>query len=304
MQPTPTMQALLETLEREDGALPDPTAMPPSDGRALAAMINARWNTDLPDVARVETVMHGGLPARRITPHEDTGTDAILHIHGGGWAFCSALTHESAARRLAVSCGAVVVTPEYRLAPEAPFPAGLDDCMRAWKACDPSRRWSVAGDSAGANLSLALMLRLIAEGAQLPVCALLFYGVYGADFTTPSYLDCADGPGLTRDKMRRFWDWYVPESARDDPLAAPLLADDAALSALPPLYLNAAEIDPLRSESEILASRLRAFGRDDPFDLVDGVVHGFMQMGNALPEAREAFSQAGVAFKRIRAAEG
>lgn len=296
--PSKTMRAVLERLAAEDRGLGDPTLLSAQAGRALANLANLRWNEDLPPVAQSRTLMHAGLPARLVVPENDAGTDTILHIHGGGWAFCSAATHEGAARRLANATGAQVLTIEYGLAPEHPYPRGLDDIMAAWRVRDRARRWSVAGDSAGANLALAAMLRLHAEGGELPAQALLFYGVYGADFATPSYVELADGPGLTRAKMQRYWDWYAPAAFRDRPTVAPLAADDAALAALPPLYLNAAALDPLRSDTEMLAERLRALGRDDPFDLIGGVVHGFMQMGSALPEARDAFVRAGTVFKK------
>ncbi|WFE76695.1 alpha/beta hydrolase [Roseinatronobacter sp. S2] len=296
--PSDTMRAVLARLAHEDRELADPTTLDPQQGRTLAALANLRWNEDLPEMADARNVMHaGGLPARWVVPANDNGRDAILHVHGGGWAFCSPITHEGAARRLAVACGCPVLTFDYRKSPEHPWPAGLDDVIDAWHARDPARRWSIAGDSAGANLALCAMLRLIAEGAALPAQALLFYGVYGADFETASYVANAAGPGLTRAKMQRYWDWYAPQDLRSDPEIAPLLADDPAIAALPPLYLNAATLDPLLSDSENLVARLRALGRDDPFDKVDGVVHGFMQMGLVLPEAREAFARAGKVFR-------
>ncbi len=291
------MKAVLDRLMVEDAGLLDPTTLSSEAGHALAALSNLRWNRDLPDVAEARTVMIDDMPARYIVPHDDCGTDAILHVHGGGWAFCSAATHEGAARRLAIETAAPVLTFEYRLAPENPYPCGLEDVLDVWQARDRNRRWSMAGDSAGANLALAAMLRLQEEGGELPATGLLFYGVYGADFTTPSYRDFADGPGLTRAKMQRFWDWYAPKDVRHLPSVAPLQADDTQLRALPPLYLNAAGLDPLRSETEALAERLRPLGRDDHFDLFQGVVHGFMQMGSLLPEAQNAFALAGRYFK-------
>jgi acetyl esterase len=292
------MHTVLARLAAEDAGLPDPTTFPPQQGRALAALTNARWNLDLPEMAEARTLLHAGLPARLMIPPNDAGREAILNLHGGGWAFGSALSHEGAARRLAIACRAPVLTVEYRLAPEHPWPAGLDDTVAAFRATDGSRRWSMAGDSAGANLALCAMIRLLAEGAPLPAQALLFYGVFGADFTTPSYVGQADGPGLTRDKMRRYWDMYAPALSRGNPEIAPLAADDATLRALPPLYLNAAELDPLRSDTERLEARLRALGRTDPCDIVPGVVHGFMQMGTCLPEAVRAFERAGEVFRQ------
>lgn len=297
-EPSASMKAVLERLIVEDEGLVDPTTLPSDAGRALANLTNLRWNEALPDVAEARTVMIDDMLARYIVPHDDCGTDAILHVHGGGWAFCSVATHEGAARRLAIQSRAPVLTFEYRLAPEHPYPCALEDLLDIWQARDRKRRWGIAGDSAGANLALAGMLRLLEEGGDLPSCAMLFYGVYGADFTTPSYQEFANGPGLTRGKMQRFWDWYAPEDIRHLSSVTPLRADDLQLRALPPLYLNAAELDPLRSDTDALIHRLRALGRDDRFDLFQGVVHGFMQMAAELPEAQSAFDLAGEFFKQ------
>ncbi len=296
---SPSMAAVVEWLAKEDAGVGDPTLMAPSQARAVAELTNRRWNSDLPEMADAQTVVHAGMAARWVVPENDRGTEAILHVHGGGWALCSPATHEGAARQLANACACPVLTIEYRLAPEDQFPAGLHDVLSAWRARSPDRRWSIAGDSAGANLGLAAMLAMIAAGDELPACGLLFYGVYGADFDTESYIRNAAGPGLTRDKMMRYWGWYAPEEARDDPLVAPLTADDDALRALPPLYLNAAELDPLLFDSEALSRRLLTLGRTDVFDRVPGVVHGFMQMSSVLPEAREAFEKAGNVFSKI-----
>ncbi len=298
------MRKLLERLAVEDGELPDPTLLLPQHGRTLVALTSDRWNGSLPDVAESRTVIHDGKPALRITPWNDRSTDAILYVHGGGWSFCSPLTHESVARRLAISCACPVLVPGYRLAPEHPWPAGLQDVLSAWSARPANRRWSMGGDSAGANLALATMLRLAGEKSALPASGLLFYGVYGASFDTESYLAYADGPWLSRAKMMRFWDWYAPAGLRANPEVAPLAASDDALAALPPLYLNSAALDPLLSDTERLVARLRAIGRDDIHDRFNGVVHGFMQMGNSLSEARTAFGKSGAAFRRLTANQG
>ena len=127
---------------------------------------------------------------------------------------------------------------------------------------------------------------------------LLFYGAFGADFTTQSYGQFAEGPGLTRGKMQRYWDWYcADEDARRNPLAAPLHADDNVLRALPPLYLLAAGIDPLLSDTLLFADRLKAVGRNDPLTVVPGVTHGFLQNTNELAAAREALAAAGEAAR-------
>lgn len=298
----PEMRAVLDRLLAEDGPVPDPTTLPPEEGRALSEAANRRWNNGEPAMAQLirrDTPL-GGM-ANIYLPESDRGGDAILFIHGGGWAFCSAATHDGAARQLAEACGAAVVSFDYRLAPEHPYPAGLEDCLTIWAARHdilPGRRWSVAGDSAGANLAVATMLRL--QGRDLPASGLLFYGVYDADFDSPSYVEIADGPGLTRGKMQRYWDWYAPRDTRiADPCLTPARAPDAALRALPPLYLNAAELDPLRSDSEAFVARLSALGRRDPYDLIPGVIHGFMQMSLWLPQSAAAYLRAGDVFRHL-----
>ena len=306
-QPSPEMAAILARLAEEDAGLPDPTLLPAAEGRAQAAWSNRRWNRDLPQMARVtEAVVQGpgGPLACRILQPRGIPRGTILYLHGGGWAFCDRDTHDRATRLLAQEAGAVVVSAEYRLAPEHPFPAGLQDAAAIWAALSAGqppfeglrRPLALSGDSAGANIALGLLLDRATPQAD---CALLFYGVYGADFTTPSYSAFAEGPGLTRAKMQRYWDWYAPAGLRADSRLCPLMAPDAALAALPPLYLNAAEIDPLRSDTERLYARLMALGRADRFRLHGGVVHGFMQMSLELEEARRALADAGAAFRTL-----
>ncbi|WP_269585882.1 alpha/beta hydrolase [Roseibium sp. Sym1] len=308
--PSKRMRWVLDRLAVEDAGLGDPTLLPAAEGRALAAHTNARWNCDLPDLAgrglSIPASDGHAISGRLLSPENADGL--IIFIHGGGWAFCSMETHERAARLLAVEAGAHVLTFDYRLAPESPFPAGLTDCRTVWNAvtsghpdlsgCSGPR--ALAGDSAGANLALALLLMLQEEKAPRPDAALLFYGVYDADFETTSYRDHEEGPGLTRAKMMRYWDWYASgPGIRTDPLVSPLRASDSALKNLPPLYLSAAAIDPLRSDTENLVHRLRSLGRTDPYSLYPGVVHGFMQMSLELPEARKAAREAGRAFREL-----
>lgn len=306
-RPTAEMQAVLDRLAVEDAGLPDPTTLAPAAGRAQAARANRRWNRDLPELAVEIVTIPGGagqdMVCRLYRP-ESCGPGAVLHLHGGGFAFCDLDTHERASRLLALSCGVPVLACDYRLAPEHPYPAGLDDCRAAWRALRDGRfdlggPLAVAGDSAGANLAVALMLAEAAEHHPLPDAGLLFYGVFGADFSTPSYLGFANGPGLTRNKMIRYWDWYAPPDLRRSPLVAPIEATDEQLLGLPPLYVTAAGIDPLRSEAEAFHARLTALGRGDLFRLHEGVVHGFMQMSLVLEEARTAFAEAGNAFRTL-----
>lgn len=296
-----------------EGPAPDVTLMEPSVGRAEAERANARWNLDLPDMAATidltvpadPALDAGAVPLRLLVSH-GARPGLILYVHGGGFAYCSPATHERCARLLAVEAGIAVALPDYRLAPEHAFPAGLRDvvsCVRhamplvAAHGVQPGPLF-LAGDSAGANLAVAAMLD---GGAATIAGALLFYGVYDADFDSESYRFFAEGPGLTRGKMQRYWNWYVADLAlRADPLAAPAKAGDDMLASLPPLHLVAAGIDPLLSDSIAFAGRLAALGRPERLTVVPGVVHGFMQMSLLLPEARAALADAG-AFIRARA---
>lgn len=296
----PEMRAVLARLAQEDGPQPDPTTLPPAEGRALAEQQNRRWNTGTPAMAVTVAETRAGR-AHIYRPAHDAGSEAILYIHGGGWLLCSAATHEDAARQLAQETGAIVVTFDYRLAPEHPYPAALEDCLAFWAAREeiaPGRVWSVSGDSAGANLAVAMMIRL--DGRDLPRRGLLFYGVYAADFESESYVEIANGPGLTRDKMRRYWDFYAAEAKRADICVTPASAPDAVLAKLPPLYLNAAEIDPLRSDSTAFFARLSSLRSGDVYDIIPGVIHGFMQMSRWLPQSVEAYRRAGEDFRTSR----
>lgn len=315
---SPAMQALLAKVVAETGPMPDPTLLPPAEGRALAEDSNRRWNADLPDMADVSEVWvraDAGLGSaacrmRILTPHNADG-GIFLFVHGGGFAFCSPETHERCARVLANETGMVMAMPDYRLAPENPFPAGLLDVVACLRALLSGAVQDVApgpvfigGDSAGANLSLASMLHEVQQGRNLPAGGLLFYGNYAGDLRGPSYTRFENGPGLTVVRMRRYWDWYAAgQEIQDNPLACPLAAKDDALALLPPLYLMAAGVDPLFSDTETLHTRLTALGRVDDFDIVPGVTHGFLQNTLDLEAAREALRTAGIAARRMKAAQ-
>ncbi|TPE49526.1 alpha/beta hydrolase fold domain-containing protein [Amaricoccus solimangrovi] len=293
-----------------DAATGDPTLLPPSEGRALAARRDGWWNRDLLEMARAEDLEIPADPelgtpavtARLIVP-ETARPGLLVYVHGGGFAFGSPASHDRCARVLALETGLPALLPDYRLAPEHPFPAGLHDTIATLRAAPGLARAAglapggtvVAGDSAGANLALAALLSEIADGRPVPAeAAALFYGVFDADFESPSYRAFRDGPGLTRDKMRRYWNWYLPDpEARATPLAAPARAAAPALAALPPVFLLAAGVDPLLSDTLVLAERLGV----EPV-VVPGVTHGFLQMSRDLPQARDALAAAAAFIRK------
>jgi acetyl esterase len=188
---------------------------------------------------------------------------------------------------------------DYRLAPENPFPAPLDDTMAAiafvragglGDAVDASRL-ALAGDSAGATLALAAMLRLRDEGAPMPAAAALFYGCYAPIFDTPSHKAFGEGYLLTSVNMRWYWTNYLGGTLEAPPaLAAPL---HARLEGLPPLHLSAAGLDPLRDDTSRLATRLAEAGVPFSYEHVPGVVHGCLRMTRRLGPARDLIRSAG-----------
>jgi acetyl esterase len=311
----PDMAALMARVAAEDGPAVDASLLPPAEGRKLVRETGQRWR--LPAVATrwsgevcVPADPALGSAEVRCLVHIPLGEirGTILFVHGGGFAFSDPERHSRCATLLAEAAGMAVVLPDYRLAPEDPYPAGLLDTVATLQALErqpdlfglDAAPIVLAGDSAGANLALASLMHPGGRAVSGIAGATLFYGVYTADFTTPSYRRFFNGPGLTTPKMQRYWDWYVPDpGARHDPLAAPVLAEDAVLAALPPLYLTAAGVDPLLSDTLLLHARLQAIGRRDPLHVEPGVVHGYLQMSNSLEAARRTLQMAGDAARRM-----
>lgn len=295
------MQALWDWMVAQDTGLPEPTTLPPPTGRALADMIAIRLRGETrADVLSFETLdgPAGPLGVKIVAPPgPPKGT--ILYLHGGGWCFGNLETHDGVLRDLAAQTGRTVVAPDYRLAPEHPYPAGLDDCAAAWRWLRTRlgesrfpRPVAFAGDSAGAHLAMTLTLRE-QQGGVAPDALIFLYGVFGADFDTPSYRRFAQGYGLTRERMINLFRWYAPAPDLRDPLLVPLAASDAALARLPPIYLNAAGLDPLLCDTLALVARLERIGHPHRFALHEGLHHGFHQMSARLPAARAAAAMVG-----------
>jgi acetyl esterase len=230
----------------------------------------------------------------------------LVYIHGGGFVWNSIDTHDRLMREYAAQAGCAVIGPDYALSPEAPFPQALEECAAVlrWVATqgaawglDPARI-VVGGDSAGANLAMgaALLLRETDPGLKLSGL-LLNYGVFDADLDTPSYREFADGYFLTREKMRFYFDCYLPRGAdRLNPLASPLRAD---LRGLPPVVLAIAELDVLASENHAMAEKLRAAGVGVESRVFPGTAHGFLRAANHVRAARDATAMGADWLKRI-----
>ena len=193
---------------------------------------------------------------------------------------------------MANATGLRVASLDYRMAPEHPFPAPLDDCVTAasWLidhgmelGIDPERL-ALAGDSAGGNLSLATLLALRDRSQPLPQTAALIYGAFSADLDSPSHQAFGGGEYvLSTPTMQWFWDHYVPDRAqRDQPLVSPLKGD---LRGLPALYVSAAELDPLAGRQRAVGRQLALAGVDFDYRLWRGVCHACIMMSRMLPAA-------------------
>jgi acetyl esterase len=224
-------------------------------------------------------------PARKAGP-------PVLFLHGGGWAICGVETHHELAAQLAGDTGRLVASVEYRLAPEHPFPAPLDDCRDAarWLAAHTGDAGVVvAGDSSGGNLAAGLALAALRD-ATLPriVLQVLLYPVLDDDFTTGSYGTRGDGRfGLSAAQMQWYWDSYAPtEHARRDPLAAPGKAAD--LRGVAPAFIGVGDLDPLLDEARSYAERMAEAGVPVELHVYRGGFHGFHSFREVLDLAAEA----------------
>lgn len=251
-------------------------------------------------VARVEDrtipTADGPLPVRIYTPDAPVPLPVLVWFHAGGWTVGNVETGDALCRTLARGAGCLVVSVEYRLAPEHPFPAALHDAEGAirWLAAHVGEwggdgtRLAVGGESAGANLATVAAMRLRDAGDAPLVAQLLAYPV--TDYHrpgTPSYTAYADGYFLTRASMEWFWANYLPDGVSPtDPHVAPLRAGDVA--GLPPAVVITAEYDPLRDEGEAYAERLRAAGVPTLLRRYSGMIHCFLDMTGALDRGRTA----------------
>ena len=267
-----------------------------------------------PEVAKVEdrTVPGSGpdIPVRIYTPAGSGPFPALAWYHGGGWVVGNLETADGTARHLTVETGCVVVSVDYRLAPEAKFPAASNDCYAAtkWIAqnassinVDPSRI-AVGGDSAGGNLAAVVSLMAKDRGGPSITFQILVYPVTARDFSTGSYRQNADGYLLTLDAMKWYWNHYLSSDAdASNPYAAPSVAKD--LSGLPPALVITAEFDPLRDEGEIFAQHLQAAGVPTICSRYDGMIHGFFGMPAVIDKGKQAISEAAAALKQSFAAK-
>jgi len=240
----------------------------------------------------------GEIPIRLYYPAGDQPFAVLVYFHGGGWVIGDLDTHHGICHALAKTNGCLVVSVDYRLAPEYRHPAAVEDAYAAtnWIAensdiiqADPNRL-AVGGDSAGGHL--AAVVALMARDRKGPRIDLqvLIYPITDCNFDTPSYIKNKEGYLLTRDLMKWFWSRYLKtEEVADHPYVSPLRAAD--FGNLPPAFVLTAEYDPLRDEGEAYGKRMQAAGVKVALSRYDGMIHGFLRMSARLDKAKAAFDE-------------
>ena len=244
------------------------------------------------------------IPIRIYTPAGNPPFPIVVFFHGGGWVVGNLEAADSICRTLANQVGCIVVSVDYRLAPEHKFPAAVEDAYTAteWVAKNAAsfqgdpERIAVGGDSAGGNL--AAVVALMSRDRNFPslVYQLLFYPATQYGFDTDSHRQNGKDYLLTIELLVWFWHHYLSSAADgQNPHASPLLADN--LSNLPPALIITAEYDPLRDEAEAYGNRLQDAGVSVKMTRYDGTIHGFVGMANVLDQGQEALAEAAAALK-------
>ncbi|MEU6604343.1 alpha/beta hydrolase [Streptomyces shenzhenensis] len=288
--------------------------LPPAEGRKAVDEVQS-GEIEKPAIDEEWITVSGGptgtVRARIVRPAGAAGTlPVILYIHGAGWVFGNAHTHDRLVRELAVGAHAAVVFPEYDLSPEARYPVAIEQnfAVARWvveqgatKDLDGTRL-AVAGDSVGGNMSAALTLMAKERGGIPLVQQVLFYPVTDASFDTGSYHQFATGYFLRRDGMQWFWNQYTTDEAeRAQITASPLRATTEQLQGLPPALVITGEADVLRDEGEAYAAKLRAAGVPVTAVRFQGIIHDFVML-NALRETHAAETAIALAVRTLHAA--
>lgn len=282
-------------IEFSDANAPHPRIyeLPPEEGRALLEKVQEspvdKLPVDIEDL-KVDTGQWGSINVRFVRPEGNTDKlPVIFYIHGAGWVFGSAQTHDKLIRELAVRTNSVVVFPEYSRSPEAKYPTAIEQSyavlqklseLAESKGLDLTEL-AVAGDSVGGNMATVMTI-LTKERQGLPIQKqLLFYPVTDANFTTDSYQEFAENYFLTKEGMKWFWDQYTTDdSERSEITASPLRATSEDLADLPPALILTGEVDVLRDEGEAYARKLRDVGVAVTQVRFQGMIHDFVMVNS------------------------
>lgn len=306
----PQLRAVLRIIYARLKGLPPPDQLSPVELRRINAGLSFYFNAGAPALPHIEertiNVPSGRTRVRIYDPGIAAPAPTVVLLHGGGWVMGDLDTYDGFARQIAQRSGLRCLNVEYALAPEHPFPVPLDDCIAAvrWAASEGSnlgidaQRMAVIGDSAGANLALAVCLALRDAGASPIRGAALLYGTYSLNFETPSQRAYGGGPYFlgTADMVRYVNDYLPDQAARQNPLAIPMLAN---LTNLPPLYVAACEFDPLLDDSERLTERAKSAGADVEFRLWKGMVHGALSLMGWIDAMASEVDRVGDFLRRV-----
>jgi acetyl esterase/lipase len=243
----------------------------------------------VPPEVTIRSVNAGGVPALRLSPHPERPT-TVLFLHGGGYVMGSAFGYRPLVGALAAAADTAVLVPDYRLAPEHPFPAAVTDALNAYTwlldTGTPPHQVTCMGDSAGAGLVLSLLVALNQQELPLPGGAVLMCP--GIDLTCASFEKPLSAEDLAR--IRRCGQLYLNGHPADDPLVSPLHAD---LRGLPPMLVQAGTGDPFHHDAKLLTHHALACGVDAQLELYPVDAHVFQVFWSFLPEAADALQQAG-----------
>lgn len=265
----------------------------PKDGRALLEEVQSspvdKYNVDIEDTT-FTTEKFGDVPVRFIRPEGSSEKlPVIFYIHGAGWVFGSAKTHDKLVRELAVRTHSVVVFPEYTLSPEAKYPTAIEqnyDVLQQLKDISHEKnldihKLTVAGDSVGGNMATVMTI-MTKQRNGLPINQqLLYYPVTNAEFDTESYHQFAENYFLAKEGMQWFWDQYTTDAnERDEITASPLKASVEELKGLPSAMILNAEADVLRDEGEAYVNKLREAGVEVTHMRFQGIIHDFVMVNS------------------------
>ena len=303
----PQMQAVLDALASLNGK-PIETLSPEEARKqptATDAVVKLLTEKNMPTVPKDGVMITprmipgaaGQIQARVYTPAgEKKNRPLIVYYRGGGWVIATLDTYEPSCRALAAMTDAIVISVNYRQAPEATFPAAHEDAYAAlqWAfanaaqmGADPTKI-AVVGESAGGNLADAVCLMARDRGGKMPIHQVLIYPVADTQPGKPSMMEYAQAKPLNAAMLPWFLKYYAPkDSDKLNPNLA-LLKADGDLAKLPAATIITAEIDPLRSEGEMLAAKLKAGGVDVAYENFDGVTHEFFGMGAVVEQAKKA----------------
>lgn len=291
----PDFQAILDVVNRLPAAdFSRPPLELAREMRSAPVMIPAHPHPVAVEVRKVPAPDGYMIPIRIYRPATPRPHGVLINMHGGGWARGSLDSDEFRSHFLADRGNCAVVSVDYRLAPEYPFPTALDDCLTVarWVVAQAepmgfaADRLGVAGDSAGANLATVVAMILRDGGGPAVCCQALLCPVCDHDFDRPSYLENAEGKLLTRAAMIWFWGQYAGAADRNDPRLSPLRAQD--LCHMPASLILTAEHDPLRDEGEAYAEALAKAGNHVEAQRLEGLVHAFPSLAPAHPRTIES----------------